>query len=76
MLNELLANPAEDQLIELHYGNRGLLSTNKLLLGTENCFSNPEAQRKLQSDFSLQTRQSIGNEDIGSQCYSPSLSRN
>lgn len=38
MLSKLLANLAEDQLIELHYGNRGLLSTNKLLLGTENCF--------------------------------------
>lgn len=37
-LSKLLANLAEDQLIELHYGNRGLLSTNKLLLGTENCF--------------------------------------
>lgn len=38
MLNELLANLAKGQLIELHYGNRALLATNKLLLGTENCF--------------------------------------
>lgn len=56
MLNELFANLVDDQLLELHYGNRGMRSTNRLLSRTENCFPSEEQmeliwsrQRKLQT---------------------------
>lgn len=42
MLNELFANLAEDQLLELHYGNRGMLVTNSIIHRTENCFPSEE----------------------------------
>lgn len=46
MLDELLTNLADNQLLELHYGNRNMLPTNRLLLRTENCFPT-EKQMKL-----------------------------
>ena len=38
MLSEVLENLGENQLFKLYYGNRGLLSTNRFLHHTENCF--------------------------------------
>lgn len=46
MLNRVLVNLVEDQLLELHYGNKGMRSTNRNLHGTENCFPS-EAQMEL-----------------------------
>lgn len=59
LLNKLLKNLNENQLLELHYGNKGLLSRNALVHRTENLFPSAEQmellwirQRKLQTCYS------------------------
>lgn len=42
LLSEVLENLGEDQLLELHYRNKGLLPTNQFCGRTENCFPDPE----------------------------------
>ena len=42
MLDELLENLGENQLIQLYYGNQGLLASNQYQHRTENCFPTPE----------------------------------
>lgn len=59
LLNKLLKNLIEDQLLELHYGNKGLLSRNAIVHRTENLFPSAEQmeliwsrQKKLQTIYS------------------------
>ena len=42
LLSEVLESLGEDQLLELHYKNKGLLPTNKFCGQTENCFPDSE----------------------------------
>lgn len=59
LLNKLLKNLTKDQLLELHYGNKGLQTKNALVFRTENLFPSAEQmelvwtrQRKLQTCYS------------------------
>lgn len=58
-MSEILESLDEDQLLEFHYWNQGLLPTNPFCSWTENCFPNPEQMELIWAhQGKLQTLQS------------------